>query len=178
MPIELIVASDSHGRSDLLTKLEQAYPKADAYIHCGDLEDNAGAFPRWIFVRGNNDWMADSQEMPDSRILSIGRHRFLMLHSDICSYMGRERQLAQMAHRNDCDVVLFGHTHRSDIETVDSILEINPGSLWYPRDINPPSYARIVIDDDGTIHPQIIFKPEWPFSSARPKSTKKKNWFR
>lgn len=40
MSTEIIVASDTHGRGDLLRELERAYPRADLFLHCGDLEES------------------------------------------------------------------------------------------------------------------------------------------
>lgn len=177
MAFEMIVASDSHGRSDLLEKLEKAYPNADLFVHCGDLEDSPENFPHWVFVRGNNDWTGN---MPDVRKLSINGHGIYVIHSDRYNYRQRERVLADQAKKNGCDIALYGHTHCSNIDTVDGVLEINPGSMWMPRDGNPPSYARVIIEDDGTVKPEIIFEPDWPFDSARkPKKDKKerRHWF-
>lgn len=175
MSHEIIIASDSHGRSDLLEKLEQAYPHADLYLHCGDLEDNPGAFLNWVFVRGNNDWTGD---MPDVKKLKVGGHGIYMIHSDRLRYSNRNIALAQNAIKNNCDIALYGHTHCSKVETVDGVLEVNPGSLWLPRDGNLPSYARMVISDQGDVSVEIIFQDQWPFDPAKPKKEKKKKrWF-
>ena len=38
--MKIIVVSDSHGRDDLLYDLQLQYPQADAFLHCGDLEND------------------------------------------------------------------------------------------------------------------------------------------
>lgn len=181
MAYEILIASDSHGRSDLLEKIEQAYPNAFLYLHCGDLEDNPGAYPNWVFVKGNNDWTGD---MPYQKILRLSGHTIWMLHSDHFRYNNRNEALAAEAKRNGADIVLYGHTHCSFDQFVNGIHEINPGSLWLPRDGKEPSYARMIIEDDGTVKSELIYQPDWPFDPSRKKNKKdkdqkekKRRWF-
>lgn len=176
MSTEIIVASDTHGRGDLLRELERAYPRADLFLHCGDLEESPKQYPRWVFVRGNNDYYVTQDEMPDTRVLRINGHGILMCHSHTFSYSGRIKAMVEYAKKNRCDIVLYGHTHVSCIEERDGVLVINPGSMRLPRDGTSPSYARIVIDDDGTVHPEIIHEENWPFLDPWKKDGKK-HWF-
>ena len=176
MSAEIIVASDTHGRGDLLTELERAYPRADLYLHCGDLEGYPREYPRWTFVRGNNDYYADSSEMPDVRVVSAGGHRIMMCHSHTFGYYrSRMKLMTEAANRNRCDILLYGHTHVSDLHEENGVLGINPGSLRLPRDGTFPSYARIVIDDDGEVHAVILHEEDWPFQD--PEAGKHKGWF-
>ena len=164
MSAEIIVASDTHGRDDLLTELERAYPRADLYLYCGDLESSPSRYPRWTFVRGNNDYYADSAQMPDMRVISIAGHRILMCHSHTFGYYrSRMKAMVEAAKRNRCDILLYGHNHVGDLHKEDGVLVLNPGSLRLPRDGMSPSYARIVIDDDGEVHAHIYHEEEWPF---------------
>jgi putative phosphoesterase len=48
------------------------------------------------------------------------------------------------------DVVMYGHTHRPEIEEKNGITILNPGSLSYPRQIGrKPSYIIMEIDGAG-----------------------------
>lgn len=170
MATEIIIASDTHGRSNYLGMLEQAYPKADLFIHCGDLEDDACRFPHWVFVRGNNDFDFNMNEF---HILRIEGVRMYILHSHRLSYRNREQQLVQLAKANDCQMVIYGHTHVPMAEKVDGVLLVNPGSMTYPRDGNSPCYARMVIKDPEHIQVELIHQEDWPFEV---KQRKKKNW--
>ncbi len=172
MSAQIIIASDSHGRSDVLKKLQKAYPHADLFIHCGDLEDSPSGFPGWIFVRGNNDW---NPEIPDERKLKIMGHGIYICHSHLLPYRDRAKALAYRALENGCDIALYGHTHVSKIERIHGVLEINPGSLLFPRDGNPPSYAVLNISDDGQTEAKIIFEPDWPFHDD-PEEKKSRGW--
>ena len=173
MSKEIIVVSDSHGRGDLMKKLEQAYPNADYFLHCGDLEEDPALYPHWVFVRGNNDWYI---EQPDARILNIEGHRIYMTHSHLFGYRNRLESMAARAKENGCDLLLYGHTHHSDVDKVHGVTTVNPGSLFYPRDGNPPSYARILLDEGKEPEVQLIYENNWPFSSKRPTKNRKR-WF-
>ena len=156
--MKVIVVSDSHGRNNLLFELQEKYKDADAFIHCGDLEDDPRLFPGWVFVRGNNDYFGD---FVNERIVYLDNgHKIFMTHSHRCTYAYRKDSLYQKALTNQCDIVCYGHTHVSDITWKDNVLLLNPGSLWLPRDGNPPSFA--ILETKGSkIDVKIIFEPDW-----------------
>ena len=59
------------------------------------------------------------------------------------------------------DIVMYGHTHRPEIEIQDNLTILNPGSLSYPRQWNrEPSYIIMEIDQDGQAHYQIYYLEE------------------
>lgn len=168
MKAEIIVCSDTHGNSLYLEQLEKAYPKADLFIHCGDLEDDACRYPKWIFVRGNNDW---DSGMPAERIISIAGIRIFITHSHLYGYARREEKLAVTALKNNCQVVLFGHTHVPMVRRVDGVLLVNPGSMTFPRDGKEPCYAKLIVEDGGDIKVSLVRSSHWPFPA------KKSYWF-
>lgn len=171
MKAQLIVASDTHGRNDVLRKLEEAYPTADVFIHCGDLEDDATNYRRWVFVRGNNDW---DYTMPSQRILNIAGVRIYVCHSHRFGYHNREEQLIRAAKENGCSVAIFGHTHVPMTKEEKGVWLINPGSMTWPRDGKSPAYAVVTIED-GKVSAKIIHAEDWPFETVK---KKKGLWFR
>jgi hypothetical protein len=156
---KVVVVSDTHGRSDLLEKIPKWEPDASLFVHCGDLEDDPRAYPQWIMVRGNNDYMPDSM-MPLHRVISIGGHRLFITHGHRFPYYERDRFMANRAKENGCDIVCYGHTHVGETHEKSGVTLVNPGSAWMPRDRKKPSYA--VIDLDGS-KPKVTFKyePDW-----------------
>lgn len=174
MATEIIIASDTHGRSEYLTKLEQAYPHADLFIHCGDLEDNASHYNRWIFVRGNNDFDFD---LDDYKILNVEGVRMYIFHSHRLPYYNREKSLVQLAKENDCQMIIYGHTHMTMAQKMNGVWLINPGSMTYPRDGQSPCYARMVIEDIDHIEIELIHQEQWPFESQQRKNKKNRFWF-
>ena len=160
--MKIVVASDSHGRPDILENIEKWEPDADLYLHCGDLCDEPFYYPNWLFVRGNNDYYADKRVMPNERVLSLEGHKLYMTHSHRCSYSNRKTDLVRLAKENNCDIVLYGHTHVGDDTKKAGIELINPGSCWMNRDGKPASY--VVMDLEQGKPPVIEFKyeSEWP----------------
>lgn len=155
--MKIIVVSDSHGKQGILEDIENTYPHADVFVHCGDIEEREDAYPRYLTVRGNNDLF--NGEYPDEQIVQLGSHKALITHSHLYSYMRRMQQMAQKAKNAGCDLVFFGHTHVATDEMVDGVRLINPGSLWRSRDGRGPSYAIVEIDG-ATVRVEFIFLPQ------------------
>ena len=143
--MKIVLMSDSHGRSQNIDKVLQLHPDADYYLHCGDIECDEYTYPNLIVVRGNNDYFGD---FPEKRILVIGNHRILMMHSHTVYSFQRTLKMAEMAKAKGCDMVFFGHTHIAFDQVVDGVRLINPGSLFYSRDGKEISYCVITIQDD------------------------------
>lgn len=151
--MRIIVASDSHGHSEILDQIHNHHPEAKLFLHCGDICDEPLYYSDWIIVQGNNDYW---RELPERRILNVGNYRLLMEHSHHCSYFNREKSLVQIAKNNDCNIVCFGHTHCSYFKKINSVYLLNPGSTTFPRDGNPPSYAILDIEENR-VDAQIVF---------------------
>lgn len=155
--MKVIVASDSHMRNDVLDYIEQKHPDAGFFLHCGDLEDDPQMFPAWLFVKGNNDYFGD---FPKQRILDIEGHRIFMIHSDKIPFMVLHERLVELAKEHGCDIVLFGHTHRSYIQAKHNVLLLNPGSLCFPRDGKPPCYVIMGITKEK-VSAEVVYEPDW-----------------
>lgn len=164
MSTQIIVASDTHGASQLLPLLEKAYPEADAYLHCGDLEDDPRMYLYWIFVGGNNDFFFDAQ-MPEERVVSVNGVRVFMTHSHRFSYYRREEQIVAKAKEKGCQIAVYGHTHVPSIVKRDGVWLINPGSMRLPRDGRSGCYAVIEVDNEGHISAGLFHEEDWPFES-------------
>ena len=91
--MKVVVVSDSHGRDDLLYDLQEQYPNADAFLHCGDVEAPQENFPGYLIVQGNNDYYYD---LPAHRVLPLGGHRVLLIHSHQYSYRKRDQQMIEI----------------------------------------------------------------------------------
>ena len=93
--MKIVVVSDSHGRDDALEYVLQQHGDAYAYIHCGDIDADPGAFPRFVTVGGNNDIFYD---YPDEQILSIGTHRIFIVHSHQFMFESCWQQFIEVAY--------------------------------------------------------------------------------
>lgn len=159
--MRIVVMADSHGGVNAVTKIvERNIYTADAFIHLGDGEnDTAGVLQEYpqiklYQVRGNCD---PSDAFPFMQVIDtvIGPNekmvRILAVHGHLQGVERGTDELVRLAHENDCEIVLFAHTHKRFDATEDGVLLINPGSCARPRDDEPPSYAYVDITEWGTI---------------------------
>lgn len=137
----LVVVSDTHARSDhsLTGRTLEAVRAADIVVHAGDFnrEPVLDAFvdvSNSLFgVYGNTDDPAIRDRLPIARNVDYGGLRFAVTHTreggpTALSLFGRER---------DADVVVFGHSHKPEVETTGEIQLLNPGSHADPRRYRP-----------------------------------------
>lgn len=177
--MQIIVTSDSHGKGFLLNEIEKWYPNADLYLNLGDLEENPLSYPDWIFVRGNNDYAFGASEMPDDRVISLGKdNKLFMCHGHNFPYYQKEERLASYALSKGYTIVAYGHTHIASVKIINGVLVFNPGSLWMSRNGKSPSFAVLTIEDNGQASVKIVYQEDWPeIEPAKPKA-RKKSWFR
>jgi len=121
------IISDTHSRLSQATL--NIFKGVDIIIHAGDigapeilevLEHTAPV----IAVRGNMDGGSWINELPDSRVVKIGKVLLYVLH-DLY-----ELDLDPKA--GGFNAVISGHTHRPVIKEQDGVLYLNPGSVSYP----------------------------------------------
>lgn len=156
--MKVIIVSDSHGKAGILEEIVKKYPNADAYLHCGDIEDNPEEYPMYEMVNGNNDYF---YELPTEKVIAIGKHKIYMTHGHLLSFRKRHEDLVSKAKERGCDIACYGHSHIALLEKLDGVLIVNPGSLWRSRDSRGPSYAILEIDDvHANAHIEFLPKKE------------------
>lgn len=148
--MKVLIISDTHGKDNWLNWVIKNEKGLDRLIHLGDLE-GAEDYLETIapcpveMISGNNDYFS---EYPKEKVIEISGHRIFLTHGHHYGVsFGRER-LASVARMLGCGIAMYGHTHCPEINDVDGIRMINPGSLAYPRQENrKPSY--IIMETDG-----------------------------
>jgi hypothetical protein len=158
--MRILVVSDTHGRLDnLVTALDEA-GKIDMLIHLGDTEGDEEEIARLAgcqseIVAGNNDFFSD---LPREKELEVMGHRILITHGHYY-YVGMGLdEIKREAKSRNCDIAMFGHTHRPIIKKGHRVTVMNPGSLSYPRqEGHHPSYIIVEIDEKGDINAQIKY---------------------
>jgi putative phosphoesterase len=68
-------------------------------------------------------------------------------------YLFEERPLSsfkRLAAGSECDVLIFGHTHKPYTKTVDGVLFVNAGSVGKPKDGDPRA-CYVVLDTSGAV---------------------------
>lgn len=153
--MKILIVSDTHGRhGNLEWVLEQEAP-IDMFLHLGDVEEdeyyiNAALQCRTHLVAGNNDFYSD---LPREKEIMIGKYRVYMTHGHMQYVSMNTRRLKDEGRRRQAHIVMYGHTHRPDIDLSEDVIAINPGSLSYPRQSGRiPSYVIMEIDNDGEAH--------------------------
>ena len=104
---------------------------ADLILHAGDfvalavLEELRALGPPVHAVHGNMDEAQLQAVLPARTVAEVDRWRIGLLH-DGGPWAGRHARLA--AAFPGCGAVVYGHTHMSEVERVQSLWVLNPGS--------------------------------------------------
>ena len=148
------VISDTHGllRPEAIRQLEGC----DHIIHAGDVGD-PGILDRLeeiapvSAVRGNVDTAAWAARLPLVDVVDVGGHLLYVLHQR--DHLDIDPKAGGMS------AVIYGHSHRPDIEMRDGVLFLNPGSAGPRRFSLPVTVARVVIGTTGleaSIHTLLV----------------------
>ena len=138
------IISDTHGC--LPQSISKIFKKTDLIIHAGDIGDPEiidalGKIAPTRAVRGNMDVGKWARRLQQNETIKINHHRLYVIH-DIY-------KLDINAQSHTYRVVIFGHTHRPQMEKQQGILYLNPGSAMQPRFGYPPSVALLEIKGDA-----------------------------
>jgi hypothetical protein len=122
------IISDTHGY--LPTEALAVFRSVDLILHAGDIGSGAilaalEEVAPVLAVRGNMDWGAWADRLPEKECLQAGDRRIHLIHD-----LGR---LPLDAVNDACIAVVNGHTHRPAVEIRQGVLFVNPGSAAAPR---------------------------------------------
>jgi uncharacterized protein len=140
-PVRVGLVSDTH---DLLRpEVLEFLRGSDHILHAGDicgeavLEALARLAPLTA-VRGNNDWGAWAQHLPESRTVEIAGVAIHLVHD-----------LEDLMLPPQARVVVSGHSHQPKVEEREGVLYVNPGSAGPRRFRLPISVAELHIVGGG-----------------------------
>lgn len=150
------VVSDTHKSKWVFDNVYAKLKNVDLLIHLGDNVKDVDEFKNYfscpiINVRGNCDF---STTTPSETIEVIEGKTFFITHGHNYNVKYTLLNLLYKAKEMGADVVLYGHTHISQILFQEGIWIVNPGSPSLARD-GFNSVATIEIKD-GKVHPSII----------------------
>jgi len=134
------VLSDTHGK--LPSPVMELFKNVDLIIHAGDI-DSADVLERLksiaptVAVRGNMDSGKWTGSLKETETIRIGEVVVFVRHNPHGTGM--------IPASADVNVVIYGHTHQSSIESQEGILFLNPGSAGQRRHGNPLSVALLYI---------------------------------
>ena len=117
-------------------------------FHLGDNVEDVEIIEKFlkvpiINVVGNCDF---SETVPEEVTYEIQNKKFFLTHGDRYDVKSDYRRLQKKAKEIEADVVLFGHTHKSENFNESGILFMNPGSPSLPRG-SYPSIGIITIEN-------------------------------
>ncbi|MCL2175646.1 MAG: YfcE family phosphodiesterase [Treponema sp.] len=155
---KLLVISDSHGSMKALRAVfnwaKERTPPYDTICAAAFLGDGiddihpalneTGFLCNWAMVRGNNDYFSHE---PDTALFDFSDYKFFICHGHRHNNSGTQA-LITIAHANNANVVLTGHTHVPHLKKIDGIYLINPGSVSRPRSRIGATFAVIECADD------------------------------
>ena len=153
--MKILIVSDTHGHERNLKKVIEKVGQTDLFIHLGDIEGREDYIEALAdcpvhMVSGNNDFFSD---LPREEEFQLGRYHVLITHGHYYGVsVGTDRLKEEDCSRN-IDIVMYGQTHRPEIDIDDHVTVLNPGSLSYPRQWGrKPSYMLMEIDREGEAH--------------------------
>lgn len=154
------IISDTHGL--LRQEVSELLRGCDIILHGGDINrreilEELGKIAPVYAVRGNNDgeW---AQDLPETRTLVFGGLRIFMIHN-------RKKIRGSVP---DCDIVLFGHTHKYEEIREDGRLWLNPGSCGPRRFSLPVTMALMETQEEGGFTVRRIDLPGKALPAASP----------
>ncbi|MGQ9641615.1 MAG: YfcE family phosphodiesterase [Candidatus Bathycorpusculaceae bacterium] len=136
------------------------FEKVDFIVHAGDLVqlsviDELEQLAPVLAVYGNMDGPEIRGKLPKVNTLKIFEWKIGVIHDPGALFgMGKMRELAK---QNGFSVLVYGHTHNSNVRLEENILYINPGSPTNPLPpfVTKPSVALLKITKEKII-PEII----------------------
>jgi putative phosphoesterase len=110
---------------------------------------------RHVTTTGNKAYLRAL--LPEIRFEAAGR-RFRLVHGSprrMNEYLFEDRDprsLARIARAADCDVLVFGHTHKPWVREIEGVLFVNAGSAGKPKDGDPrAAWVLLTVAGDGTV---------------------------
>lgn len=142
--MKALIFSDSHQNDINIKKaIEMHKNNLDLCIHLGDgtreflfLSEKYPNIP-FVYVHGNYE-DAFAKGLDVNRVLDLEGYRILLTHGHAYGVKGGSSMLIYKALEEECDIVLYGHTHKrenryfSDPELGRGLYIFNPGSTSRP----------------------------------------------
>ncbi|MCX5693543.1 MAG: metallophosphoesterase [Candidatus Omnitrophica bacterium] len=114
-----------------------AFKQVDLVVHAGDIvslrviDELKSICPNVVVVAGNMDPEAVRKKFPVKQVLDILGYRIGVMHGS--GPASNLLELLKDCFKNDgCDLIIFGHSHKSMNEKIGGILFYNPGSATDP----------------------------------------------
>ena len=142
------VLSDTHTHSleDIPRKVIDSLFSADMIIHAGDFTtvevlNGLKRLGKVKAVQGNMDSAELKSILPAKEVLEIGDKRIGITHGSGGPW-GIEQRVRVIFDQDRVDVIVYGHSHKSQNKVIDGILFFNPGKA-------ENSFGILTIEEDA-----------------------------
>jgi putative phosphoesterase len=134
--VRIGVISDTHipGRGEGVPPvILNAFKQVDLIIHAGDIvsleviEELKSICAKVVVVAGNMDQEAVKKKYPVKQVLEILGLRVGLMHG-AGPALNLLELLKDVFKEDNCDLIIFGHTHKAMNEQIGAVLFFNPGS--------------------------------------------------
>ncbi len=142
--MRIVIASDSHGNNKILERIAMHELKEDnnaLFYLAGDSQSKENDIAPFISVRGNTDFYPFKPYL----IIKLKKHNIIIIHSK------SDININTLMKENNCDIVVSGHTHMYEYNTIGDTTYLNPGSIDSPRD-GIRGYFVIIEDECGELN--------------------------
>ncbi len=147
--MKILVASDSHGNSNILTDLRNERYDVTYFLHLGDSCVPKYMIENYCAVKGNCDFI----DLPRFKEIEIEGLKIHMEHGDgFRLNFDKEKYIKEL----NCDIFLSGHTHKKLATKIDDTFIFNPGSLTRPRDGEKGSYLILEVEKGKLLNYEFI----------------------
>ncbi len=151
--MKILVFSDTHRKYDKMYEIINEHKNTtNLVIHLGDLksdiENIQSDFPKLSFlsVAGNCDLFGAGVFEKPYYTFNIENFKILITHGHMHNVTSNLYGLLNIANKEGCNIVLYGHTHIANHTKIANVDFFNPGSLTNPRDYTNGTYGIINID--------------------------------
>ncbi|HHX51622.1 MAG TPA: metallophosphoesterase [Clostridia bacterium] len=146
--MRLGILSDTHRKLLLADVALEQMGEIDYLLHAGDHFEDAmelatGRSFSCKAVVGNCDFFVAG---PEEEILELEGVRLLLTHGHRYQVKSGYQGLLTRARALEVQAVIFGHTHRPQMEKEEGILLFNPGSIGAPRDNGGATFGVLEIN--------------------------------
>ena len=119
---------------------------------------NIGSHESYDWLRSlSNDFHSvkgdfDEGDMPDRKVVTIGEFKIGLIHGHQILPWGNVESLSSVQRELDCDILLSGNTHQTNVTVLDNKLYINPGSISgvFSNVVADPSPSFVLMVLQGT----------------------------
>lgn len=104
----------------------------NVHVVAGNYEYNSPIFGSFgdssLFAPGPLSSQKDQQTFPETKVIQVGEVRVGLIHGHQVIPWGDHMALAMFRRRLDVDVLISGHTHKTEVTEHDGYYHINPVS--------------------------------------------------